>query len=74
MSWTQRGGNSVVCHRIRSSGTATTSGPGRLGTNISPDITDLSDYFVTSDGRDLFEVLLKALGESRDSGQPLRIE
>lgn len=41
--------------------------------NISPDVTDLSNYFVTSDGRDLFEVLLEALGESRDSGQPLSI-
>lgn len=44
------------------------------GANVSPHVTDLSNYFVTSDGRDLFEVLLEALGESRDSCQPLRIE
>ncbi len=35
------------------------------GTNISPEITDLSNYFVTSDGRDLFEVLSEALQISR---------
>jgi hypothetical protein len=34
------------------------------GENISKDITDLSNYFVTSDGRDLFEVLFKALDDS----------
>ncbi len=31
------------------------------GEDISPDITDLSNYFVTSDGRDLFEVFGEAL-------------
>lgn len=31
------------------------------GNNISPDITDLSTYFATSDGRDLFEVMEAAL-------------
>jgi hypothetical protein len=34
------------------------------GDNISSDITNLSNYFVTSDGRDLFGVLLKALQDS----------
>jgi hypothetical protein len=29
------------------------------GTDISPDITNLSNYFVTSDGKDLFDVLLE---------------
>lgn len=34
------------------------------GDNISADITNLSNYFITSDGRDLFEVLRKALRDS----------
>lgn len=34
------------------------------GDNIASDITNLSNYFVTSDGRDLFGVLLKALQDS----------
>lgn len=34
------------------------------GDKISNDITNLSNYFVTSDGRDLFDVLLKALQDS----------
>lgn len=34
------------------------------GGTISSDITNLSNYFVTSDGRDLFGVLLKALQDS----------
>lgn len=44
------------------------------GSNISPDITHLSNYFVTSDGRDLFDVLAEALVESEESGLHLRIE
>ena len=34
------------------------------GNNISSDITNLSNYFVTSDGSDLFDVLLRALQDS----------
>lgn len=34
------------------------------GDKISPEITDLSNYFVTSDGRDLIEVILMALNDS----------
>lgn len=34
------------------------------GDNISSEITDLSTYFVTSDGRDLIEVVLMALNDS----------
>jgi hypothetical protein len=34
------------------------------GDDISPDITDLGNYFVTQDGRDLFEVLREALAEA----------
>ena len=45
-----------------------------LGDNISPDITDLSNYFVTSDGNDLFEVLVSALAESVQEQADLLIE
>ncbi|MCI9191644.1 MAG: hypothetical protein HFH84_19090 [Lachnospiraceae bacterium] len=31
------------------------------GDNIAPDITNLSNYFVTNDGKDLFEVLDSAI-------------
>lgn len=31
------------------------------GNNINPDITNLSNYFVTNDGKDLFEVLNSAI-------------
>lgn len=34
------------------------------GDNISPDITDLSNYFVTSDGRDLIEMLFEVFREA----------
>lgn len=34
------------------------------GDKISPEITDLSNYFVTSDGRDLIEIMLMALNDS----------
>lgn len=34
------------------------------GDKISPNITDLSNYFVTSDGRDLIEVMIMALNDS----------
>ena len=34
------------------------------GENISTEITDLSNYFVTSDGRDLIEIILMALKDS----------
>jgi hypothetical protein len=39
------------------------------GDNIAPEITSLSNYFVTSDGQDLFEVLFAALDEAAASGQ-----
>jgi hypothetical protein len=44
------------------------------GDNISPDITDLSNYFVTSDGDDLFDVLVSALAESMQEQADLFIE
>lgn len=34
------------------------------GNNIIPDITDLSNYFITSDGRSLINVILMALNDS----------
>ena len=34
------------------------------GQNISSDITDLSNYFVTSDGNDLIKVMITVLKES----------
>lgn len=43
------------------------------GNNIAPEITDLSNYFVTSDGRDLINVLRKALEASRDQNAPAEI-
>ena len=36
--------------------------------NISADITDLSNYFVTSTGRDLISSLKEILEELRDRG------
>jgi 2,3-bisphosphoglycerate-dependent phosphoglycerate mutase len=43
------------------------------GTNISVDITDLSNYFVTSTGRDLVGVLKEVLEELRDRGGGLKV-
>ncbi len=38
--------------------------PPPWGTNISSHITSLANYFVTSDGRDLFNVMFVALDEA----------
>ena len=43
------------------------------GDSISSDITDLSNYFVTSTGRDLIGVLKECLEELRDKGGLLEI-
>ena len=43
------------------------------GDNISPDITDLSNYFVTSDGRDLFEVLFEVFRESEQEKTDIEV-
>lgn len=43
------------------------------GAKISAEITDLSNYFVTSTGRDLFDVLKEALEELRDRGGVLKV-
>ncbi|HCC36079.1 MAG TPA: hypothetical protein DEQ02_10835 [Ruminococcaceae bacterium] len=44
------------------------------GDNISPDITDLSNYFITSDGNDLFDVLVSILAESINEKADIHIE
>ena len=44
------------------------------GDDISPDITDLSNYFVTQDGRDLFEVFEEALSYAERAPAPVSIE
>lgn len=44
------------------------------GDDIADTITDLSNYFVTSDGRQLFDVFEKALKDSIDVQKSLRIE
>ena len=43
------------------------------GSNISADITNLSNYFVTSTGRDLIDLLQEALEASRDEHRPAEI-
>lgn len=43
------------------------------GDNISKDITDLSNYFVTSDGRDLISVIFKVFDEAETEKQKIEI-
>jgi len=45
------------------------------GSNISPEITNLGNYFVTSTGRDLINTLIEALEEedAAQSGKPAEI-
>jgi len=43
------------------------------GDNISADITNLSNYFITSNGKDLFSVLLNALNESLSTRTDIEI-
>ncbi|MDO6628727.1 immunity 70 family protein [Bacillus thuringiensis] len=44
------------------------------GDNISTDITDLSNYFYTSGGKDMFEMLFKACNEALELEVDLEIE
>ena len=44
------------------------------GDETSDGITDVSDYFVTADGRELFEVLREALEHAQRTGVSLAIE
>ena len=43
------------------------------GDNISNDITDLSNYFVTSDGRDLISVIFKVFDEAETEKNKIEI-
>lgn len=45
-----------------------------VGEDISPDITSLSDYFVTSDGRDLFEVFFEVLSDAERAEAGIKVE
>lgn len=44
------------------------------GDAIAPEITSLANYFVTSNGKDLFDVLLAALDEAAQSGRGTLIQ
>jgi len=41
---------------------------------IAEDITDLSNYFVTDEGQDLFDVLTRALGYAKRAAVPVRVQ
>lgn len=43
------------------------------GDNISDSITNLSNYFITSEGEDLFEVFDAALSMAEEIGEPVKI-
>ena len=45
-----------------------------LGNDISEDITDLSNYFVTSEGDDLFDILFEAFGVAKDDNENVEIK
>ena len=44
------------------------------GEDISSDITDYSNYFVTYDGKDLFEVLFKAINKAKSEKSGITIK
>ena len=44
------------------------------GDNISDDITDLSNYFVTSEGEDFLTVFTTALDKAQERNAPLKIQ
>ena len=44
------------------------------GDDIADRITHLGNYFVTNDGRDLFEILGEAVDFAAESGKPLRVQ
>jgi len=44
------------------------------GDEIAEDITDLSNYFVTDEGQDLFDVLTRALGYATRAAVPVRVQ
>jgi 2,3-bisphosphoglycerate-dependent phosphoglycerate mutase len=44
------------------------------GDHIDPEITSLANYFVTSDGKDLFDVLFATLDAAAQKGQDVLLE
>ncbi len=44
------------------------------GTNISPVITSLGNYFITADGKDFFFELISLLQHAAESKQDVRVE
>ena len=44
------------------------------GNEISSDITDLSNYYVTSDGRDLFDVIFRVIEKAKSEKSGIKIE
>jgi hypothetical protein len=44
------------------------------GDDISGEITDLGNYFVTADGQDLIDTAAEAIGYAGRAGAPLRVE
>ncbi|WP_149207209.1 immunity 70 family protein [Flavobacterium johnsoniae] len=44
------------------------------GDNISPEITNLSNYFLTSNGKDLFEIFFEALLKANNDRTDLLIQ
>lgn len=44
------------------------------GTDFSPDITDLSNYFVTSSGADLIDVMTEALEKAQARGKDVIVK
>lgn len=44
------------------------------GSNISKDITDLSNYFVTSDGEDFISVFFHALEKAKEANSDIEIK
>ena len=44
------------------------------GSNISSDINNLSNYFVTSEGEDFFDIFFHALEKSKELNLPIIIE
>ena len=44
------------------------------GNEIADTITDLSNYFVTSDGKDFFEVFFKALDDAKEINMDIELD
>ncbi|VEI13478.1 immunity 70 family protein [Trueperella bialowiezensis] len=44
------------------------------GDDVADNITDLSNYFVTSNGEDLFEVIEEGLQKAKQYGWPIEVE